>query len=172
MNSVQNNLINNTVTEQKQILSNKDKLQLQQINSELCKELVDLNLSITSINHLATQTQQFSEEFNDFIRFEWIEYIQSVFKNHVSDRALKKIENEHWDENIVEWLVEYKVFGWLIRVSTPIPTKSRSGEYITHSWNYTQSNWFYAETYDLALAEAKKWVKKFWEEKINEALKG
>ncbi|MBZ0104004.1 MAG: hypothetical protein K8H84_00085 [Sulfuricella denitrificans] len=67
-------------------------------------------------------------------------------------------EAEDWDkQEVIDWLIENKRFGWLCKAATPVRDYLDADSY-SSSWSCYTTKWLYADDFDELLKRAKSWV--------------
>lgn len=125
-------------------------------NQELAASIEDqANFSVDAILHLATlvnDTPCWTDSLSDFIESAIDE--GSHLYEYLANHKLKHVQ--HFHKNLVYAEGETDELGYLITESGTAGWLV-NGQYIGRG--YRQTRWFYAETYEEALADAREWVK-------------
>lgn len=126
-------------------------------NTELNMELHELSLRFDKIIYLAAAlVDSFSmpDELENLLDEETYSFLSDLFNipelGKQDDGALSS-------EDIAEWLIDARKFGFVIHAATPV-FKYRSADSASFSWGHCYIEWLYADTLEEVIAKAKQWA--------------
>ena len=133
-------------------------------NMDLVTEIEDGHeWAIENAFHIASQAVHLSEAFVEFFSDYDAEFIHKALVGEMSEKGIRWLNemltaDQISREDISEFLHEFKLYGWFLQAAKPVVEPCDDGESCYFSWGYYSTQWFYAETYELALAKARAWV--------------
>lgn len=130
---------------------------------EMYKDCFNENVRVDQIIHigasLGDSSVAISENLQEFFNNDQKEIEKTIgesFKNYCKNNQVKEFDNIE-GETISDFALTCKVEGFLVYISTPNYTYYKDGG-SKYSWEYYKSQWFYGETYEVAIDKGFKWV--------------
>jgi len=132
------------------------------MNSDLVQRLNNLSIRAGQVIHLGgqiaccDQRSDFCEVIHD--------YSERIAEQCGLDLPSEAVE----DDELIEYILESKQFGFLVQMETPFPTNIKAYSY-SASWGMFTSKWFYGDDLDQIYTDSIEWRNAFVDKKLKEA---
>lgn len=95
----------------------------------------------------------FDNEVDDIVKA-----FHDVMPAYVTSIAMDEGEDDEFNEACIDWMIEAKMYGFLVQVATPVMKHGYNSS--SYSWGHYNTYWVYCATLDDIAKHAVEWVNK------------